>query len=120
MRPYRLPFCALGESSGELVGVVTEDAIRRLPADAWSLTSARRIAVPLGEVVTCQSSEPLAPVAGRLAGSMVPGALVFDGTRLVGVITADDLRYAALRGQARTNASWPSGRGPVVEHPGKP
>lgn len=114
VRPHRLVLCPLVDAAGLVTGVVTAEAIRHLPHRAWPLTAAGQIAVPLTDVVACRPGDPLAAVAGRLAGSGLAAALVFDGAHLVGILTTDDIRNAAVWGSASPSPAGPS---PTTQHP---
>lgn len=96
IRPYRLPLCPLVDWTGRVTGVVTMDSIREVPASAWPFTPAQRVALPVAAVVTCQTGEAVSAVARRLSASSVGGALVFEGYRLFGLLTPQDIHHADM------------------------
>ncbi|HXM55269.1 MAG TPA: site-2 protease family protein [Candidatus Dormibacteraeota bacterium] len=76
---------------GRPQGLVTVDLLRRVPPDRRATTRLAEIAYPLSAVVTARPDEPFAELARRLGSGPGARALVFDGDRLVGVVSPTDV-----------------------------
>jgi Zn-dependent protease len=108
------------EFEGRLSGLVTLDALRRVPPERRAVLRVGQIALPLERVVTVAPDAPAVEVASRLAATRQGLALVLDEGRLVGVVSPTDLSRAIALGQ-----SFPHGRpagpfGPVAQPPAPP
>jgi Zn-dependent protease/CBS domain-containing protein len=77
---------------GELVGMVTLEAVKRVPTDQWPSSAVARAMTPLHE---CAVIEPKATVEAALQEMNRPQAggraLVVDRGQLVGIISASDV-----------------------------
>lgn len=103
------------EFDGRLTGVVTIDALRRVPPERRAVVRVGQIALPLERAVTVRPDTSAVEVAARLAATRQGLALVLDEGRLVGVVSATELSRAVALGQ-----SFPRGRpagpfGPVAQ-----
>jgi Zn-dependent protease len=108
------------EFDGRLSGLVTLDALRRVPPERRAVLRVGQIALPLERVVTVAPDAPAVEVASRLAATRQGLALVLDERRLVGVVSPTDLSRAIALGQ-----SFPHGRpagpfGSVAQPPAPP
>ena len=77
-----------------LVGLVTLRRINAVPPQLRAAVAARDIACPLGGVVAATPDQRLSELLPRLRASPDGRALVFDGGRLVGVISPSDISRA--------------------------
>lgn len=82
---------------GDISGLITLSAIKRVPADQRETTRARDVAVAIDRVPTARPDELLTDFMGRLGGSGEGRGLVFDGDELVGIVTPADLAWAERR-----------------------
>jgi Zn-dependent protease len=108
------------EFDGRLSGLVTLDALRRVPPERRAVLRVGQIALPLERVVTVAPDASAVEVASRLAATRQGLALVLDEGRLVGVVSPTDLSRAIALGQ-----SFPHGRpagpfGAVAQPPAPP
>src|SRR6266702_527551 len=94
------------EFDGRLSGLVTLDALRRVPPERRALLRVGQVALPLERAITVTPDASSVEVAARLATNRQPLALVLDEGRLVGVVSPTDLSRAIALGQ-----SFPRGRG---------
>jgi Zn-dependent protease/CBS domain-containing protein len=79
---------------GEPEGLVTLDVLRRVPADRRATTRLTDVAHPLSDVVTASPAEPFSELVKRLGSGPGARALVFDGGRLVGIVSPTDVARA--------------------------
>src|SRR6266542_593786 len=100
-----LPF-PVQEFDGRLSGLVTLDALRRVPPERRALLRVGQVALPLERAITVTPDASAVEVAARLAMTRQTLALVLDEGRLVGVVSPTDLSRAIALGQ-----SFPRGRG---------
>ncbi len=85
--------------AGRAVGLLPFDAIANLPRRDWDALTVRDVMVPLRELPVLREDEPLDQALARLDGT-AGEALVVDGERLAGLLTAVDVRRA-LQQRAR-------------------
>jgi Zn-dependent protease len=76
---------------GRPLGIVDLHDIRRVPRDRWPLTSVAEVMTPLHRVPIAAPDEPADVVIGRVGRYGQRRALVIDGGRLVGLVSATDL-----------------------------
>ena len=94
---------------GELSGLVTLAAVKRLPAERRDHTRVREVACPRDEVPTCEPDEELAAVLPRLSRGCTDGrALVLgDDEELLGILSPSDvsrvMHLAELRNTERSD-----------------
>src|SRR6266540_328088 len=131
-----LPF-PVQEFDGRLSGLVTLDALRRVPPERRALLRVGQVALPLERAITVTPDASAVEVVARLAMTRQTLALVLDEGRLVGVVspTAPPPANAPPappppQGAAPAPAGWspqagpapqggPAGRGgPAVPRPG--
>ena len=74
-----------------LVGLVTLNRLRGVPAAERTTTTLRDVACPLPEVTVATPDERLTAVLPRLAGCTDGRAVVLDGERVVGVLSPTDV-----------------------------
>ncbi len=79
---------------GRPQGLVTLDVLRRVPPDRRATTRLTDVAHPLSDVVASSPTEPLSDLARRLGSGPGARALVFDGGRLVGIVSPTDIARA--------------------------
>jgi Zn-dependent protease/predicted transcriptional regulator len=86
---------------GRVVGLVTLEDVKRLPADAWAATTAGQVMTPLA---ACAVVSPLTSVEAALQEMSGPSArgraLVVDQGQLVGIVSASDVARWIHRLQA--------------------
>ncbi len=78
-------------TDGRLVGLVTLNRLRGVPAAERTTTTLRAIACPLPEVTVTTPEERLTAVLPRLAGCSDGRAVVLEGERVVGVLSPSDV-----------------------------
>ncbi len=76
---------------GRLVGLVSLDDVRRLPAERRGTTTVDAIAQRLDQVVVCHPQDPAAGLVDQLRRTGASRALVVDSGHLVGLVTQADL-----------------------------
>jgi CBS domain-containing protein len=79
------------DTSGNLTGVVRLTDLIRLGQDARSSTRLSAVARPMSEVPSTRPDESLAGLIERAGQSLENRALVFDGGRLVGIVSPVDI-----------------------------
>jgi Zn-dependent protease len=91
---------------GEVAGVVSADRLGRVPAELRRTTRVLDVAIPIEQLRVARPEEPLADVMER------PGAdrlvLVFEGSRLVGIVRPVDVVRAVAGFVTRGRAPRPS------------
>ena len=92
--PNRCSTFPLLDARGRTIGLVTIARVKRVPPSRRSTTTVSDIACPLAEVVTCAPRDDLVDVVQRMGRSPDQRALVFDGERLVGIISPSDVTRA--------------------------
>jgi Zn-dependent protease/predicted transcriptional regulator len=98
---HRCSAFPLQDASGQVSGLVTLGQIKAVPEEQRSTTAAAAVATPIGDVPRAAPDEPLLEVMKRLDPRGPGRVLVFDGDRLVGIVSPTDvqrtLQIAALR-----------------------
>lgn len=79
------------DTDGRVVGLVTLERLRQVDPAARHVATLADVAFALGEVPTASPDEPLEPLVTQLAASRAGRALVFDGGRLVGLVSRTDV-----------------------------
>ncbi|KAA8964665.1 site-2 protease family protein [Mycobacterium sp.] len=96
---------------GSISGLITLAQLREVPSDRRASTLVDDIAVPLDRVTTATPDEPVTALLERLATNTGKRALVIDGGRVTGIVTAHDLsRLIDVYRLARPQAAAPEGR----------
>jgi Zn-dependent protease/CBS domain-containing protein len=91
------------DHTGELIGLVGLDQVRRIPEAARRLTDVRAITQPLATVPAVSPDDTGAGVLRRLGAERASRALVIDNRhRLVGIISNADLARAIQVGSVHT------------------
>jgi Zn-dependent protease/CBS domain-containing protein len=103
------------EFDGRLAGLVTLDALRRVPPQGRAVVRIGQIALPLERAVTVPPDASAVEVASRLAATRQSLALVLDEGRLVGVVSATDLSRAVALGQGFPRGRLAGPFGPVAQ-----
>jgi Zn-dependent protease/CBS domain-containing protein len=86
------------DPSGKLTGIVRLGDLVRMPAGARVETRLRDRARPIAEVPTARPDDDLAALIQRVGASLDQRVLVFDGERLVGIVSPVDVaRVVAVR-----------------------
>ncbi len=88
------------EFDGYLSGLVTLEALRRLPPERRLQARVGHVAQPLARTVTVAPEESAVMVAARLAMTRQSLALVLDEGQLVGVVSQTDLSRATALGRS--------------------
>lgn len=79
------------DATGRIVGLVTLERLRQVDPTARHIARLADVAFRLDEVPVAAPDEPLEALATRIAGSRAGRALVFDGGRLVGLVSRTDV-----------------------------
>lgn len=87
---------ALNDDSGNLLGVVTEERMRRVPQDRQSSTRLVDLMIPIGSVARCTPEESLVFALSRV-NPVAPVLTVWKQNRLVGVVPTEWLRQRITR-----------------------
>jgi len=91
---------------GEVVGVVTPARLAAVPPELRRTTRVLDVAVPLDALRVARPEEPLADVLARPG---IPGlVLVFEGSRLVGLVHPADVIRATAAAATRARALRPA------------
>src|SRR5712692_6686548 len=100
------------DPSGKLTGIVRLGDLVRMPAGGRADTRLKERARPIAEVPTARPDEDLAALIQRVGASLEQRVLVFDGDRLVGIVSPVDVaRVVTIRqtiGGGGTPASAPT------------
>lgn len=91
---YRFGEFPVADDAGRLVGLVTGEAIDRVPAEERERTPLGSIACPVAEVAVASPQDSVADLLPRMGECAAGRALVLDSGRLVGLITPADLNRA--------------------------
>jgi Zn-dependent protease/CBS domain-containing protein len=97
---HRLRAYPVQEFDGRVAGLVPFASLLRVPPERRAAVRVSAVTVPVTELVSTRPDEPLTELVGRMSLAGNGWALVFDGDRLVGVVTPDDLARAAELGPA--------------------
>jgi Zn-dependent protease len=84
------------DGHGGIAGLVTLDQIRAVPNGLRHDVTVGQIAVPLADVLLAVPGDLAADLAIELSAAPGRRALVFDGDRLVGIVTGRDLLAASV------------------------
>jgi Zn-dependent protease/CBS domain-containing protein len=107
--PTRFSAFPIVDGDGRLIGLATVRRIAALPRESWATTLISTAAAPRSVVVECSPDDRLTDVAARLECSPDRRAIVLDGARVVGILTAADIAGAAEGGGSH-GASLSTGR----------
>jgi len=95
---------------GSISGLITLTQLREVSPERRSSTLVRDVAVPLDRVPTATPDEPVTALLERLAANAGKRALVVDGGRVAGIVTAHDLtRLIDVYRLARSHADVAQG-----------
>ncbi len=89
------PFYLVGESDGQISGVVTVKALAGVPDDDRWTTSVRTVATPVDEYPAVRADEPAAELLRKIGAA--PLVVVWEGATPVGTITQAQFATAAER-----------------------
>ena len=103
---------------GHPIGMLAFEDATTLPRSAWPSVRAADRMRPIGEIVVARPDDALEEVWPRLLGSPLERALVLEGDRLAGVLSATDVSRilaasAATGARARRGPGHPAGRAPA-------
>ena len=98
---HRFSAFPIEDFEGRLVGLVTLARLKAVPPEQRSTIRVAEVACPLPQVPRGTPDEPLVELLGRMAGCSDRRALVFDGDRLVGIVTPSDVQHALEVAQVR-------------------
>ena len=91
---HRCSAFPLAEPDGSISGLVTMTGLKSVLPHARTTTPVRDIAWPLSQVPTSAPSDALVDLVVRLGAAGDGRALVFDGPRLVGIVSPTDVTRA--------------------------
>jgi Zn-dependent protease/CBS domain-containing protein len=94
---HRLRAYPVQDFDGRLAGLVPFASLLQVPPERRGAVRVGALAIPVEQLVGTRPDEPLGELVGRLSLAGHGWALVFDGGRLAGVVTPDDLAMAAER-----------------------
>lgn len=77
---------------GSISGVVSLDAVKPVRPEERSSTRTDRISIPIAEIIICEPSDLITGVLERMTGTGLGRALVFNEGRMVGALTAPDIK----------------------------
>ncbi len=81
----------VADRNGSIIGLITLAQLRSVPSNQRAATLVREAAMPLSHVPTAAPQESLSALLERLGPDAGNRALVIDGGRLAGIVTASDL-----------------------------
>jgi Zn-dependent protease len=86
---------------GELIGLVTIDDVRRVPRDAWDVTTVREIMTPASGLIVVSPEEDSAEALSQLAQNDIRQLPVVNGGKLVGMLRRRDVvKWLQLQAEA--------------------
>jgi CBS domain-containing protein len=97
------PFTAFPtrDVEGRVDGLIALSQLKQVPGEQRNGVRVRDVMWTLDQVPTARAGEPLTALLERMGGSAASRALVFDGDRLVGIVSPNDvsraMQMAALR-----------------------
>jgi Zn-dependent protease len=97
VQPWQAAALPLRDFDGRPAGVVTAAALGAVPPERRHLVRAGDVAIPVSALVLLAPDQPVADLAGRLAGGRSVAAVVAGG-QLLGLITPTELARAAAQG----------------------
>lgn len=92
---------AVTDFQGRAVGIVTMDAIRRVPAENWSTTTAAQLLDVVPQPVQIAPGERLVEALEKMAAGGGGHAVVIADGALVGLLGPDEVRRAIELGRLR-------------------
>jgi Zn-dependent protease len=90
---------------GSIVGVVTLDRLARVPAADRGAVRVQDVALPLSMVGVARPEESMLAAAPRFAAGGLGLVLVFEASRLVGIVTAGDVEHRVRGGASAAPAA---------------
>jgi CBS domain-containing protein len=91
---------------GSVLGMITLAQLRRIAPERRATSLLRDIAVPLDELATAAPDEPVTALLARLTKAPGGRALILNGGRVAGIVTANDIaRLLDARPLARSSQS---------------
>ncbi len=99
---HRFSTFPLRSFGGQLSGLLTLAAIKRVPAARRPEVRVREVACPIDQVPVVSPDDELTSVMGRMSGGCAGGrALVLDGDDLVGIVSPTDISRVVELGPLR-------------------
>ena len=105
--PSRCSTFPLVDMQGQLIGLVTQARVKRVPVAQRQTTLVNEICCPISEVPICAPSDQLVDVVHRMAESADQRALVLDDGRLVGIVSPSDVTRAHAHARLRDQPDKP-------------
>jgi CBS-domain-containing membrane protein len=96
------------DASGQLSGLLTMAALKRVAPDARATTLIKEIACPLDKVATASPADPIINLLGGSDSCSEGRTLVLDSGRLVGIISPSDIHrlvQQSVSGRAQAQAA---------------
>lgn len=90
-------------NDGAITGLVTLGQVKSVPASARPTTLVRDIACPIGQTARASPDDAVTDLIERLSTCSDRRALVFDGDRLVGIVSPTDINRAVELAVLRTS-----------------
>jgi len=82
------------DDDGRVLGLLAFRSVAAVPRDEWDLRAVEQAAVPVDRVPVLRADQPALAAVAALGGGSVNRALVLEGGRLVGILSAADLSRA--------------------------
>lgn len=79
-------------SDGQLIGLMTAEALQRVPQDEWSSTSVQAAMLSADHVQRASLDEPALQMLERMGKARVDQMAVFNGANIVGLVTRDSIQ----------------------------
>jgi Zn-dependent protease len=79
-------------ADGRLAGLVSLDALQRVPREEWAMTSVQAVMLPRESLQLASPDEPATELLDRMRSAAVEQMAVVNGGNVVGVITRDSVQ----------------------------
>ncbi len=81
------------QREGEILGMVTMEALKKVPKERWSQARVKEIMIPTERLVMVRSETPASDVMYKMARYGVGRVLIVEEGKLLGIISHSDLMY---------------------------
>ncbi len=87
------------DGADAVVGAITMDQVKRVPAEAWGTTPVQQVMVPSTLLVTVTPEERVTELLDRMHPALGGIAVVLDHGHLVGIVTPTEIQRAVALGR---------------------
>jgi len=94
-------------SDGQLMGLMTIEALQAVPREEWPMTSVQAVMVSRDRVQWAAPEEPAVELLDRMRRTEVDQMAVINGGNVVGLVTRDSVQRAL---ETRSDLARPAGR----------